>query len=111
LSNNDCKDCEYVKNLKENIVDLKQRVNKLEDTVIEISKENAETKVYYENILNLLDSLNKKIEKLETALEQQKINMFTKFKDAPWSLQLLIYILGALAGLRLIGIDISTFIK
>jgi len=116
--NEKCKDCPYIHALDD-------RVDKLENTVVVVQRnlniattENEKTKIYYEKILDKIDDLKEifsskmysfeeRLGKVEKAVEEEKSNMFVKFSESPWSLKLLIYVLGGLAGLRLIGFDLS----
>jgi archaellum component FlaC len=106
-----CKDCVYVSNLDKRVEKIEIRMEKIETEVNKQSIENAETKIYYQNILNILDKMDKEITSLKQAIQDVKTNVWTKFSEAPWSMKVLVYVLGALAGLRLLGFDLATLLK
>lgn len=122
LLGENCKDCPYIKALDDKVKNIEGRLEKAETELIKQSIENAETKIYYEKIIDKIDDLNEsvslkmfsfetRLEKVEKAIEERKMGMWAKFSESPWSLKLLVYLLGGLAGLRLMGFDISSLLK
>ncbi len=122
LLGENCKDCPYIKALDDKVKNIEGRLEKVETELIKQSIENAETKIYYEKIIDKIDDLKEsvslkmfsfetRLEKVEKAIEERKMGMWAKFSESPWSLKLLVYLLGGLAGLRLMGFDISSLLK
>lgn len=122
LLGENCKDCPYIKALDDKVKNIEGRLEKAETELIKQSIENAETKIYYEKIIDKIDDLKEsvslkmfsfetRLEKVEKAIEEKKMGMWAKFSESPWSLKLLVYLLGGLAGLRLMGFDISSLLK
>lgn len=122
LLGENCKDCPYIKALDDKVKNIEGRLEKAETELIKQSIENAETKIYYEKIIDKIDDLKEsvslkmfsfetRLEKVEKAIEERKMGMWAKFSESPWSLKLLVYLLGGLAGLRLMGFDISSLLK
>ena len=122
-----CKDCPYVKALDDRVDKLENNVCTIQKTLNVATTENEKTKIYYEKIIESINSLKemftnqmfsfenrlKKVEQaiVEKAFEDKRENVFTKLNDAPWSTKILVYVLGSLAGLRLMGIDLSVFLQ
>lgn len=117
-----CKDCPYVDALDKRVGIIEFKVITMEEKINTATTENEKTKIYYEKIIEKIDNLQEsfslkmfsfenRLEKVEKALEDKKSGMWTKFSESPWSTKVLVYLLSTLAGLRLMGIDISKLLQ
>ena len=120
--NENCKDCPYVEALDHRVGEMERKVDEISKTLNKVVTENEKTKIYYEKIIERIEDLKvlfndkmfsfeTRLEKLEKAFEEKNKNVFVKFSESPWSLKLLIYILTVLAGLRLIGFNVSKLLQ
>ncbi len=121
-ANEICKDCPYIKALDDRVDRIETKIDDMDKTLNLTVTENEKTKVYYGKIIEKLDDLKilfndkmlsfeTRLAKLEKAFEEKNKNAFIKFSESPWSLKILIYVLGGLAGLRLMGFDISKLLQ
>lgn len=142
VENQDCKDCQrfisakeeiqYVKGdmerLRQEINNLKESDKEMNDIIVEILKENAETKIYYKLILEKLDELKYDYRETKIQLDtfKEELNNFKSskieakdngiinklFVDS-WLIMFRMFVLIfiTLCGYKIATIDLSMFIK